>query len=140
MRLLAAFAQQRALVNTVLTKIPTSQFRRAASMSLGLAALWVGLAFLRSGSTFHLAPILVAGAFPVVLALDAQDQISTRHLALAAMAGLAASLGATLLLTVADEMTGVSLLPFGGAVTEAVIFSLAGAIGGFAIGALLRNR
>lgn len=139
MRPFAHVAQRHALVNNVLTKIPSSQLRRAATISLGLAVLWVVLAFLRSGTTFHLAPILVAGALPVVVAFDVQDQISAQHLVLPTVIGLAGALVTTLILTVADEMTGPSLLPFGGAVTEAAVFSFAGAIGGFMTGALRRN-
>ncbi len=130
--------QRSALLNTVLTKIRSFQFRRAVSISLGLAVLWVVVAFIRSGTTFHLAPILVAAAFPVAVSYDSRDQISTLHLALPSVIGLAIALVATLVLTLADEMTGPSLLPSGGAVTEAVVFSLIGAIGGFVIATLRR--
>ena len=122
----------------MLTKIRSFQFRRAVLISLGLALLWVVVAFLRSGTTFHLAPILVAAAFPVAVSYESRDQISTLHLALASVIGLAISLVATLILTTADMMTGPSLLPSGGAVTEAVVFSLIGAIGGFVIATLRR--
>ena len=131
--------QRLALLSIVLTKIRSLQFRRAVSISLGLAVLWVVVAFLRSGTTFHLAPILVAAMFPVAVSYDSPDQISTLHLALASVIGLAIALVATLILTLADEMTGPSLLPSGGAVTEAVVFSLVGAIGGFVIATLRRN-
>ena len=127
------------MVDNVLTKIPSSQLRRAASISLGLAVLWIVVALLRSGTTFHLAPILVAGALPVVVAFDAQDQISAQHLVLPTVIGLVGALVTTLILTVADEMSGPSLLPSGGAVTEAVVFSVAGALGGFLTGTLRRN-
>ncbi len=128
-----------ALLSTVLTKIRSFQFRRAVSISLGLAVLWVVVAFLRSGTTFHLAPILVAAALPVAVAYDTRDHTSTRDLVLATVVGLAIALVATLILTLADEMTGPSLLPFGGAVTEAVVFSLVGALGGLVIATLRRN-
>jgi hypothetical protein len=118
----------------VLTNLQSSRVRRAASISIGLAVLWIFVAFVRSGLTFHLAPILVAATFPVVYAFDSDDPISARDLVPPTVAGLAISLLATLILAVAGEMTGPSLLPFGGAATEAVVFSLAGAIGGFGIG------
>jgi hypothetical protein len=118
----------------------SSQLRRAASISLGLALLWIVVAFLRSGSTFHLAPILVAAAFPVMYAFDPEDRISARDLLPPTVAGLAIALVTTLILAVAGEMTGPSLLPFGGAATEAVVFSLAGAIGGFGIGMFRAGR
>ena len=123
----------------MLTKIRSLQFGRAVSISLGLAVLWVLVGFLRSGTTFHLAPILVAAALPVAVAYDSRDQTSTQDLVVAAVIGLAIALVATLILTLADEMTGPSLLPSGGAVTETIVFSLVGAIGGFVIAMLRRN-
>jgi len=131
-------APRSALLVTVLTKIRSFQFRRAVSIALGLALLWLAVAFLRSGTTFHLAPVLVAAALPVAVAYDARDQTSTQGLVVAAVIGLVVALVATLILTLADEMTGPSLLPSGGAVTEAVVFSLTGAIGGFVIATLRR--
>jgi hypothetical protein len=128
------------LESGVLTNLQSSQVRRAASISIGLAVLWIVVAFLRSGSTFHLAPILVAAAFPIMYAFDPEDRISARDLLPPTVAGLAIALVTTLILAVAGEMTGPSLLPFGGAATEAVVFSLAGAIGGFGIGLLRANR
>lgn len=124
----------------MLTNIRSSQMRRAASISIGLAVLWIFVAFVRSGLTFHLAPILVAGTFPVIYAFDAEEPISARGLVPPTVAGLAIALVTTLILAVAGEMTGPSLLPFGGAATEAVVFSLAGAIGGFGIGMFRANR
>ena len=123
----------------MLTKIRSFQFRRAVSISLGLSVLWVVVALVRSGTTFHLAPILVAAALPVAVAYDTRDQTSTQQLVLATVGGLAMALVATLILTLADEMTGPSLLPSGGAAMEAVVFSLTGAIGGFVIAMLRRN-
>jgi hypothetical protein len=124
----------------VLTNLQSSQVRRAASISIGLAVLWIIVAFARSGFTFHLAPILVAATFPVVYAFDTESRISARDLVPTTVAGLVISLLATLILAVAGEMTGPSLLPFGGAATEAVVFSLVGAIGGFGIGMFRANR
>ena len=101
--------------------------------------MWVVVALVRSGTTFHLAPILVAAALPVAVAYDTRDQTSTQDLVLATVVGLAIALVATLILTLADEMTGPSLLPSGGAITEAVVFSLVGALGGFVIAMLRRD-
>ncbi|MCH7845482.1 MAG: hypothetical protein IH850_06580 [Acidobacteria bacterium] len=131
-------APRSAFFITVLTKIRSFQFRRAVSISLGLALLWVVVALLRSGTTFHLAPILVAAAVPIAVAYDTRDQTSTQDLVVAAVIGLVLALLATLILTLADKMTGPSLLPSGGAVTEAVVFSLTGAIGGLIIATLRR--
>lgn len=126
------------MIGDVLTQLPLSALRRAVAISLGLALLWVVLALIRSGTTFHLAPALVAAVFPVAITADANERVSTRQLAVATLAGLAIALVATLILTLAGEMTGPSLLPFGGAVSESVVFAVAGAITGFGIGALRR--
>jgi len=122
----------------VLTNIPISRFRRAASFSTGLAVLWIVLALIRTGTTFHLAPALVAVVFPVTFAYDSDGKASTRDLGVATLAGLGLALLGTLILTVAGELTGPSLLPFGGAVTESVVFAIAGAATGFVIGAVRR--
>lgn len=122
----------------MLTNIPLSEFRRAATYSAGLAVLWVVLGFIRAGTTFHLAPALVAVVLPVVFAYDT-DESSTQDMGLAALGGLAVALVGTLILAAAGQMTGPSLLPFGGAVTESVIFAIAGAAAGFII-ATIRQR
>lgn len=123
----------------VLTNIPTSQLRRPVIISTGLALLWIVVALVRDGSTFHLAPALVAVVSPVVFAFDTEDEVSTRDAAFVAFAGLAVALVATLILTRADQLTGPSLLPFGGAVTESVVLAVVGAVAGFVI-ALLQGR
>ena len=79
----------------MLTNLQSSQLRRAASISIGLAVLWIFVAFVRSGLTFHLAPILVAATFPIVYAFDAEDPISARDLVPPTVAGLAIALVTT---------------------------------------------
>jgi hypothetical protein len=104
---------------------------RIALVVAGVTALWVVLALVRDGTTFHLAPLIVAGALPLMVALDLdQDRSTTALAALAALGGIVA-LGATAGLAAADAMAGPSLLPFGGAATESVIFSIVGTVGGF---------
>lgn len=124
----------------MLSTIQSSQYRRAVLSSVGLAVLWIVVAFIRSGATFHLAPILVAASLPILAAYDSEDRITITELTIASVAGLTIALLATLLLTVADQLTGPSLLPFGGAVTESVVFAIGGAVAGFGIGLLQRNR
>lgn len=116
-----------------------SPYRRAATISTGLAVLWVVVALLRDGTTFHLAPMLVAAVLPIVVAYDNEEGVETSRLALATLAGLAIALLGTLVLAIAGELTGPSLLPFGGALTESVIFAAVGAVAGFVIGLLRRS-
>ena len=96
----------------------------------GLALIWVIAASARPSTTFHLAPLLVAGTLPVVLGSD-KAPLHFRRLVGGAGGGAGLALLVTLVLTVADRLQGPSLLPAGGAVAEAVVFSLSGAVGGF---------
>ena len=97
----------------------------------GVIALWVILALVRDGTTFHLAPLIVAGALPVMAGLDPDHERSATATAALAIVGGIAALGTTAGLAAADAMAGPSLLPFGGAATESVVFSLVGVVGGF---------
>ncbi len=115
---------------------PRSPLRRAVLASAG--AIWVAAAVVRDGMTFRLGPLLVAGAVPVVLALDLPTGAGVMAVGLPAALGLVAALSFTLLLTLAGRMAGPSLLPFGGAVTEAIVFSVGGAASG--LGAALGIR
>lgn len=95
--------------------------------AIGLTVLWALLAWNSPSTTYHLAPILVAIVIPGALLLG-DEEAPRRTMVTAALAGTALALGATGFLGGTDHLTGGSLLPFGGAVTEAVVFVIAGAI------------
>jgi len=112
-----------------------AEIRRALLLALFLAALWAVLAIVRSGVTYHLAPLLVAA----VPALGARAETAAGRVVpqrLAAV-GLAGALGVTLLLSALGRLDGPSLLPFGGAATEAVLFSALGAAAAWGFGSRL---
>jgi hypothetical protein len=111
---------------------------RTAAYAVGLAALWLVMAFINDGTTYHLAPLLVALVMPIGLAL-AEKKASTTLLGTASVIGAVLALGGTALLTVTEHLEGSSLLPLGGAVTEAVAFSLAGALAGFVLAVVTRQ-
>ena len=93
-----------------------------ANLSGLLAALWVVLAWLNPDLTYHLAPIFVAGAFPIGHRLRVKAPLNPVQ-ALATFVGSALNVGiATGILAWADKLRGPSLLPTGGAVLEAVVF------------------
>jgi len=101
----------------------------------GLTALWAVLASANPSTTYHLAPLLVGVAVPGGIAL-AGPSGSKSVVAVAAAIGAFLALSATAILSAADRLTGPSLLPFGGAATEAVLFAVGGAVAGLAYGAL----
>lgn len=111
---------------------PTIEVRRALTVMVALAALWVILAVARLGVTYHLAPFLVSAVPAAALGIEGTAQ--ARRLSAMAAAGAVTGLAATLLLSAAGRLTGPSLLPFGGAAAEAVIFSAIGAAVGWAVG------
>jgi len=95
------------------------------------AIVWIGAAALRPASTFHLAPILITLGSVVLAATD--ERRKPAWTAAVALAG-GSSLVATGVLAAAGWLDGPSLLPFGGAATEAVVFTAASALVGFLTG------
>lgn len=113
--------------------------RRAAVYAVGLSAIWVVAAGLSPTTTYHLAPLLVAGILPLVYGFE-NAEANTRRLVTAAAAGGAVALIVTGFLALSDWLRGPSLLPFGGAVAESVVFALAGTAVGAVVGVARRGR
>jgi hypothetical protein len=100
-------------------RVSSSAHWRGASASAAAAAVWVALALWRPTSTFHLAPALVAAAWPWLLrdpALPAGARDARRATAGAAAVALA-SAGVLLAL---DAMRGPTLWGSGHAMIEVV--------------------
>jgi len=112
---------------------------RAYVYAGGLAAVWLVAAGLNGGTTYHLAPFLVAATLPIVLAFDIDRTVDMRTLVTGATAGGVLALAVTAALAVADKLQGPSILSFGGAATESVVFALAGTATGLVI-AVIRTR
>ncbi|MCP3997384.1 MAG: hypothetical protein GY722_20355 [bacterium] len=102
-----------------------TKHNRAFGTALFLAAVWAIAAAIQPTSTYHLAPILVAGALPTLI--GTQDKVV---LASATAMGLALAVVVSLALAGLDWLRGPSLLPYGGALAEAITFSGIGAVGG----------
>ena len=105
--------------------------RHALLLSAILAAVWIASAAIRPSSTFHLAPILIT--LGGVLLAAASERGRPGWIMVVAGAG-ALSLATTGILAASGWLLGPSLLPFGGAAAEAVVFTLASAAGGAAFG------
>lgn len=89
--------------------------------AVGFTVLWVVVAVSRPGTTFHLAPVVVAAAPPF---------LASRNRLAAAAGGMAFVTVVALGMGVAGTLAGPSLLPWGGAVVETVVFGAVGAIVG----------
>jgi hypothetical protein len=102
-----------------------------------LALLWTVLAWSNPTITYHLAPLLIASVFPIARALDRSPSI--RELATTGWIGGAIAGGTTGVLGITDHLLGPSLLPFGGAVLESVVFAGLGVVVGVAIAIVIRK-
>ena len=102
-------------------------------LSAGLGLLWILLAASNPDTTYHLAPLLVAGSGPIPMRRPGPRRLGFNVSAI----GTAISLAITVLLAAMDKLNGPSLLPFGGAVEEALIFAVVGGLFGLAYSATL---
>jgi hypothetical protein len=131
-----AFLSTTALVNNMNTYLLDEKVRSAAAAAVGLALVWIIAAAVRPTSTYHLAPILVAGVVPI---LARRPERSAAFLATSAAAGAVVASAAALALTGFDLLRGPTLLPYGGAFAEALTFALVGAVGGLIVGTFIRT-
>jgi hypothetical protein len=107
---------------------------KALYLSLGLGLLWIFLAFNSPETTYHFGAPLVAVAVPLSHRSTGSGPLSIPAAAGAAASGLLNALFATGILALNDSLRGGSLLPFGNATVEALVFAVGGAIVGFVIG------
>lgn len=98
-------------------------------LSLGAAGLWVGLAANNPSLTYHFAPLIVGLAWPIGHR-SMVGRAEGRAGWMIAVGALAVALATTLVLWGADRMEGPTFVSDGGAVWEALLFSLAGAAWG----------
>ncbi len=105
----------------------TSARNRAVGFAIGFTFLWLGLAIWRDGVTYHLAPILVA-SIPAFVYRATTDRRTWSKVISPVSWGAALAIVGSLGLAVVDRMNGPSLLPFGGALTESLLFAAAGTI------------
>ena len=116
-----------------------NSFIKPVGYSAGFALLWGLLAWNSPSTTYHLAPLIVAAAVPGALLLG-DEKVPISQLILAGGAGGMLALIATVLLGSSDHLLGGSLLPFGGAVAEALVFTGAGAVVATALATITSSR
>ncbi len=102
-----------------------AHIQTALRVAAALAVVWAAAALWRPTATYHLAPILIAGAAPFL------SRGSRRAALPMAVIGGGLAIVVALLLAGLDLLQGPSLLPVGGALLEAVVFAGLGAGGGF---------
>ena len=110
---------------------------RAVLYGVILGAAWAVPAFL-TGNVYHPAPLLVAAVVPLAVGFAKPAPRPGLRLA-GAVCGAALALGISAVLAATGHLDGKPLLPGGGALAEAVAFSLIGAVVGAVVG-IARRR
>lgn len=105
----------------------------AALITVAFAVGWVLLAVAHPGTTYHVAPLIVAAACPVVARWQAGTALSVRGGLWATGFGGAVAGTATALLAAAGELRGPTVTGSAGTLTETVVSLLIGVAAGAAI-------
>ncbi len=110
--------------------------------TLVIGVLWSVLAAWRPATTWHLAPLILAAAWPWVVGQDASagDPSARRRILLAGAAGLGAALALTGVLSAAGRLDGPTWTGSGTAGLEALLLSVGGAAVATTLGLLRTVR
>jgi hypothetical protein len=99
----------------------------------GIALVWLIAAFLRTGTTLHLGPLLLP-LIPAILGRDTQHPIRLT------LIGIGAGVVAIVVLFATGNLSGPSLSVFPDALTESVVLLAIGGVVGLVIAASGRRR
>ncbi len=110
--------------------------------TLVVAVMWLALVAWRPTTTWHLAPLLLAAAWPWVVGQDTSpgDASARRRILLAGAGGLGAALATTGLLSLTGRLTGPTWTGSGSPVVEAVVLAAGGAAIAATVGMLRTVR
>ena len=101
---------------------------RTLVWSVTLACLWVIVASIRPTSTFHLAPMLIAAAPPVLSTLDGGNRTGWTAVRVHSIAGVALALAAAVVVSMLGNMRGPAFEGFSGPLDEALVFAVVGVV------------
>ena len=113
-------------------RVGATDHRRGVLGTGLLAVAWVALAVWRPTVTYHLAPFLVAGAWPFLLR-NGPLRVANVDAMKAAIGGLLITIVTALVLLGFDLMRGPTLWDRGHATLEVVPIALVGAVTGYRI-------
>ncbi len=105
-----------------------------------LSVLWIGVALLRPGTTFHLAPLLVAAAPPLLLSLNERSAVDARTVTMVGATSAAMAAGTALIVAGIGAMEGPAFEPFPTPMIEALVLTVAGAAIGVGFGRFRARR
>lgn len=117
---------------------PRNRMTRSLLYAGGLAVVWLLAAAWRPDMTYHLAPLLVAGTPPVIVAFDRPQAPSWGTVAMAGIVGFAGAVAAAGVLLAAGWLEGPALELFPNVLVESIVAAAIGAVGGFGAARLRR--
>jgi uncharacterized protein (DUF427 family)/glutaredoxin len=122
----------------VTRKIPSA----GLTWTIVVAVVWSALVVWRPTTTWHLAPLILAAAWPWVVGQDtsSRDPLARRRIVLAGGGGLGAALTLTGVLSAAGRLVGPTWTGSGNPVVEALLLSVGGAAIATTVGLLRTVR
>ncbi len=110
--------------------------------TLVVAVVWSALVVWRPTTTWHLAPLILASAWPWVVGQDSAsgDRSARSRIMLAGGAGLSAAVALTGVLSASGRLDGPTWTGSGTSVTEALLLSVGGAVIATTVGLLRTMR
>jgi glutaredoxin len=122
------------------TRLAQAAWWGGAVLSVAAALVWFLLATTHPGTTYHVAPVLVAAAWPITRRWHTRAALSGRAAAATALGGAAVGLAATALLAVRHAMSGPTLTGSGTALTETLVAVAVGTVVGGVLAVVGRRR
>jgi len=113
---------------TVSTNNSRTGVRTAALWSAFFAVIWVAVAILRPGMTFHLAPFLVAAAPPILFAMESGSRDDRNRLPAIGAIGAAVTVGTALFVSAIGAMEGPAFELFSTPMVEVLVFTAVGTV------------
>lgn len=100
---------------------------------------WLGLSWWHPTVTYHLRPLIVAAAWPVLLRARTEGPIGQGHSLVAAVGGLFFAATAVAIAATAHLLEGPSLIDRGTALDESVVVAFVGSAGGWRVASRRRR-
>ena len=110
-----------------------------AASSLMAALAWVGLSWWHPTVTYHLGPLIVAAAWPVLVRARIGHPVGRPHAFVAALGGLVVAGIAVGIASTAHLLEGPTLIDRGSATVESVLTALVGSAWGLRVASRRRR-
>jgi hypothetical protein len=111
----------------------TRALTKAGAIAVGALGVWIVLALANRGTTYHLAPLIVAAAAPVAARLELEARLPVRDLLVLTTVGVGAALVGVVVLWPFGALDGPAVVG-GSAPAETALAIALGAVAGLVTG------